>query len=44
MMGWAGHLACIGEKFIQGFGWKHEEKRLLVKHRNRLEYNNKKDQ
>jgi hypothetical protein len=32
------------EKFIQGFGWKHEGKRSVVKHRHRWEYNTKKDE
>jgi len=44
MMRWAGHVTCIEEKFIQGFGWKHEGKRSLVKRRHRWEYNTKKDQ
>jgi hypothetical protein len=30
------------EKFIQGFGWKHEGKRSLVKHRHMWECNIKK--
>ena len=29
------------EKFIQGFGWKREGKRSLLRYRHRLEYNTK---
>ena len=30
------------EKFVQGFGWKQEGKRSLLRYRHRLEYNTKK--
>jgi hypothetical protein len=43
-MGRAFDMHIGGEKFIQGFGWKLEGKRSLVKHRHRWEYNTKKDQ
>jgi hypothetical protein len=26
-MRWAGHVACMGDKYISGLGWNREEKR-----------------